>query len=144
MKRTTVTTTLTALALTIAMLGTNSVWSAGTIIVHPSNANQLSESDIVRLFLGKLTRYPDGSDAIPIDQKGDSSLHGEFVTNILNKSTQQLKAYWAQQLFTGKGKPPKSVDSSADVKKLVAENPALIGYIESGMVDDSVKVIIDF
>jgi ABC-type phosphate transport system substrate-binding protein len=144
MKRINVKTTLTALPLIIAMLTTNSVWSAGSIIVHPSNSNALSESDVVRLFLGKLTRYPDGSDAIPIEQKGSTSIHAEFATNILNKSTQQLKAYWAQQLFTGKGKPPKSVGSSTDVKKLFAENPALIGYIESEMVDDSVKAIIDF
>jgi ABC-type phosphate transport system substrate-binding protein len=144
MKYTTAKKILTAMILMVAVLGTNSVWSAGAIIVHPSNANTLSKSDVIRLFLGKLTHYPDGSDAIPVEQKGSSSIHAEFAANILNKSTQQLKAYWTQQLFTGKGKPPKTVSSSADVKKLVAENPALIGYIESEMADDSVKVIIDF
>jgi ABC-type phosphate transport system substrate-binding protein len=136
--------TFSALALTTAVLGADLAWSAGAIIVHPSNANTLSKPDVTRLFLGKLTHYPDGSDAIPVEQKGSSSIHAEFAANILNKSTQQLKAYWAQQLFTGKGKPPKTVASSADVKKLVAENPALIGYIESEMADDSVKVILDF
>jgi ABC-type phosphate transport system substrate-binding protein len=135
---------LAALTLLVAMLGANPAWSAGAVIVHPSNSNALSKSDVVRLFLGKLSRYPDGSSAIPIEQKDNSSMRAEFASNFLNKSNQQLKAYWAQQLFTGKGKPPKAVDSSADVMKLVAENPALIGYIESGMADDSVKVIIDF
>jgi ABC-type phosphate transport system substrate-binding protein len=144
MKSISVKKSLAALVLTAAMLGVNPVWSAGAIIVHPSNPNTLSKSDVVRLFLGKLSRYPDGSDAIPIEQKDSSSMYAEFVTNVLNKSTQQLKAYWAKQLFTGKGKPPKVVESSADVIKLVAENPALIGYVESGMVDASVKVMIDF
>jgi ABC-type phosphate transport system substrate-binding protein len=144
MKSISVKMSLAALTLTVTMLGSNPVWSAGAIIVHPSNSNTLSKSDVVRLFLGKLTRYPDGSDAIPIEQKDSSSMHAEFVANVLNKSTQQLKAYWAKQLFTGKGKPPKAVESSADVIKLVAENPALIGYVDSGMVDESVKVIIDF
>jgi ABC-type phosphate transport system substrate-binding protein len=144
MKYTIAKMTFTALILMIAVLGSNYAWSAGVIIIHPSNVNTLNKSDVVRIFLGKLTSYPDGSDAIPVEQKGSSTMYTEFASNVLNKSTQQLKAYWAQQLFTGKGKPPKSVDNSADVLKLVSENPALIGYIESELTDDRVKVILDF
>jgi len=114
------------------------------VIVHPSNANVLSEDDISRIFLGKKKSFPDGGEAIPIDQNEGSGVRAAFVSSVLKKNDQQIKAYWAQLLFTGKGTPPKSVGNSSDVKKLVAQNPALIGYIDSADVDGSVKVVGEF
>lgn len=110
------------------------------IIVHPSNSNALSESDIGRIFLGKKKSFPDGSEAIPLDQKEGSPIRTQFVSAALKKNDQQIKAYWAQLLFTGKGTPPKEVSDGASVKELVAQNPALIGYIDASEIDDSVKV----
>lgn len=62
----------------------------------------------------------------------------------MKKNDQQIKAYWAQLLFTGKGTPPKAVDSSVEIKKLLSDNPALIGYIDAEDVDDNVKVVFEF
>ncbi len=111
------------------------------VIVHPSNQNTLSASDISRIFLGKKRTFPDGSDAIAVDQKEGQAARSVFTTSILKKNDQQLKAYWAQLLFTGKGTPPKEVGTDLDVKSLVAKNPALIGYIRSSDADGSVKVV---
>lgn len=135
------------LALTLAgltLIASASAWSGVAVVVHPSNANALSEADITRIFLGKKKAFPDGSEAIPVDQAEGSPIRSSFVGTVLKKNDQQIKAYWAQLLFTGKGTPPKEVGSGADVKKLVAENPALIGYIDSGEVDGSVKVVHQF
>ncbi|BFM07964.1 phosphate ABC transporter substrate-binding protein [Halioxenophilus aromaticivorans] len=114
------------------------------VIVHPSNANALSATDISRLFLGKKRSFPDGNEAIPIDQSDSSPIRAAFTETVLKKNEQQIKSYWAQQLFTGKGTPPKAVGNSSEVKKLVASNPALIGYVDSAEVDDSVKVVAEF
>jgi ABC-type phosphate transport system substrate-binding protein len=73
--------------------------------------------------------------------KEGSSTRTEFVTGILKKSEQQYKAYWAKLLFTGKGNPPKELESSADVKAEVAANKNAIGIIDVADVDDSVKVV---
>ncbi len=121
-----------------------SAWSGVAVIVHPNNANALSEADVTRIFLGKKKAYPDGSEAIPVDQAEGSPIRSSFVSTVLKKNDQQIKAYWAQLLFTGKGTPPKEVGGGADVKKLIAENPALIGYIDASEVDASVKVVHQF
>ncbi len=42
------------------------------------------------------------------------------------------------------GTSPKDFCSDSDIKKLVCENPTLTGYMDSGEVDDSVKVIHQF
>jgi hypothetical protein len=135
------------LAVTLAaasVLISVSAWSGVAVVVHPSNANALTEADITRIFLGKKKAFPDGSEAIPVDQAEGSPIRSSFVGTVLKKNDQQIKAYWAQLLFTGKGTPPKEVGSGGDVKKLVAENPALIGYIDSAEVDGSVKVVHQF
>lgn len=127
-----------------AMLMSCAAWSGVAVVVHPGNANTMSEDDISRIFLGKKKAFPDGSDAIPVDQADGSANRSAFVSTVLKKNDQQIKAYWAQLLFTGKGTPPKEVGSSADVKKLIAQNPSLIGYIDTADVDASVKVVFQF
>jgi ABC-type phosphate transport system substrate-binding protein len=127
-----------------SLLLSAAAFSGVAVVVHPGNGNDLSAQDITRIFLGKKKSFPDGSEAIPIDQSEGSATRTAFVTTILKKNGQQIKAYWAQLLFTGKGTPPKDVGNSAGVKKLISENPALIGYIDSGDVDGSVKVVHEF
>lgn len=128
----------------ISLIASAVAFSAVAVIVHPSNSNDLSKSDITRIFLGKKKSFPDGADAIPVDQKEGSAARSAFVGTVLKKNDQQIKAYWAQLLFTGKGTPPKEVGTSADVKKLISENPALIGYIDAADADASVKIVHQF
>lgn len=111
------------------------------VVVNPGNGNSLTAQDITRIYQGKKKSFADGSTIVPLDQKNGSAGRAEFVKALLNKSPQQYKAYWAKLLFTGKGTPPKSVDSSAEVKSLVAKNPSTIGYIDVADVDASVKVV---
>ena len=53
-----------------------------------------------------------------------------------------MKAYWAKQMFSGNGSPPRELASSADVKRAVAADPTAIGYVEKGAVDSSVKSVL--
>lgn len=110
---------------------------AVNVIVHPSNAAALDKQSISRIFLGKAKSFPGGGQAVPIQNSAGSA---EFNKNVLNKSDSQLKAYWSKLLFTGKGQPPKTVGSDAEVIALIAANPSMIGFIAGGG-DGSVKVI---
>jgi len=60
---------------------------------------------------------------------------------VTGKSDSQLQAYWSRLVFTGKGKPPKTIGSSALIKSQVASRANAIAYIDSSEVDDSVKVV---
>ncbi|MYM62787.1 substrate-binding domain-containing protein [Pseudomaricurvus sp. HS19] len=128
----------------ISLLASAAAFSATAVVVHPTNGNTLSEPEIARIFLGKSKSFPDGSEAIPVEQTEGSATRSAFVRTILKKNDQQIKAYWAQLLFTGKGTPPKQVGGGADVKKLVGQNPALIGYIDTSEVDSTVRVVLEF
>lgn len=111
------------------------------VIVHPSNSSALTKNDVNRIFVGKMKAFPGGGKAEPVNQVEGTAATDTFNSSILNKSSSQLKAYWSKLVFTGKGNPPKALNSDADVIAYVAANPDAIGYISSGAAANGVKVI---
>jgi ABC-type phosphate transport system substrate-binding protein len=111
------------------------------VVSSRSSVTTLSANQLADIFLGKANRYPDGSQAVPIDQAEGSATRDAFYARVTGKSAAQMKAHWSKIIFTGRGQPPKEVASSIEVKKLVAGDPRAIGYIESGLVDGSVRVL---
>jgi len=43
--------------------------------------------------------------------------------------------------LTGRGQPPKVVPSVFDLKKFIAANIDAIGYLDSRMLDDSIRAL---
>lgn len=116
-----------------------------SVIVSASNGNaSIDKNTISKIFLGKSKSFPDGSQALPIDQNDGAAAREAFNSNVLGKSASQLKSYWSRLIFTGKGTPPKQSGNDSDVKALVSNNPNMIGYIDSSAVDSSVKVVHKF
>lgn len=111
------------------------------VIVHPSNGAALDKDTIQRIFLGKTRAFPGGGEAVAVSAKEGTPESDEFTQKVLAKTPKQLKAYWAKMVFTGKGTPPRQMDSPADIAKLVASNPNLIGFIPAGSAGAGVKVV---
>ena len=116
---------------------------ADVIAVVSSNSpiTTLSRNQVADIFLGKTSRLPDGTPVVPLDQVEGSSPRNEFYTAMTGKSAAQMKAYWSKIIFTGRGRPPREVDSNGEVKKSLAANPNAIGYIDKGATDASVRAI---
>ena len=119
-----------------------SAWADIAVVVSAkSPVGNLTQEQVSQIFLGKTSAFPGGQPALPIDQAEGQASRDEFYSKVTGKSAAQLKAYWSKLIFTGKGQPPKEVANTAEVKKLVANNPNTIAYIEKGAVDSSVKVV---
>jgi len=108
------------------------------VIVHPSNADAISQADVSAIFLGKKKAFPGGNSAVPIVLSDATT--DEFNTKLLGKSASQLKSYWSKLVFTGKANPPKSV-SSDEMLSLIKSNPNMIGFVDSANVSADVKVV---
>jgi ABC-type phosphate transport system substrate-binding protein len=132
--------------LTLLMAMASSVAFAEiSVIVSNSNPNSaIDQTTVSKIFLGKTKSFPDGSQALPVDQDEGRKTREIFNTSILGKSDSQLKSYWSRLIFTGKGTPPKQSGTGMEIKTLVANNPNIIGYIDSSAVDDTVKVVHKF
>ncbi len=126
-------------------LGLGSVGAAAEVVAVVSSKNPvttLSKNQVVDIFLGKANRFPDGREAVPIDQNEGSAAREEFYLKFAGKSPAQIKAFWSKIIFTGRGQPPPEVSNDVEVKKFIAKHPNAIGYIDQKLVDDSVKVIL--
>jgi ABC-type phosphate transport system substrate-binding protein len=101
----------------------------------------LDKSQLADIFLGKTNRFPNGVQAVPIDQAEGSAVRDEFYGKVVGKTASQIKAYWSKIIFTGRGQPPPSVSNDIEMKKRISENPIAIGYIDRSLVDNSVRVV---
>ncbi|GAA6135022.1 hypothetical protein NBRC116188_18120 [Oceaniserpentilla sp. 4NH20-0058] len=127
---------------TLTLMSLYAVTQAGPVVVVGSSSpiSASGESDVVKAFLGK-KKDLGGVSVVPIDQNEGTSARNDFYTNVVKKSEAQLKSYWSRLIFTGKGQAPQVVGGDAEVKNMVASNPNIIGYIDEGAVDGSVKII---
>jgi ABC-type phosphate transport system substrate-binding protein len=131
--------TLVGLALSLA----SGIASSDVVVVVSARSPimALSKIQLIDIFLGKVSRYPNGTEAMPFDQPEGSSARDEFYTRAADKSPAQIKAYWSKIIFTGRGQPPPTVSNSVEMKKRIWDNPAAIGYIDRALVDDTVRVL---
>jgi ABC-type phosphate transport system substrate-binding protein len=122
-------------------LFSNPLYSEVAVIVHASNQQSLTETDIKNLFTGKLKSFPDGNPAIILSLPEGDPNQSLFNQKVLGRSDAQVKAFWSKLMFTGKGTPPKEV-SAEEMIKLVSTNPSTIGIVDSAVVSDKVRVLI--
>ena len=112
------------------------------VVSSRSPVTSLSKGQVVDIFLGRTSRFPDGSQAVPIDQVEGSASRDEIYLTLAGKSPAQIKAHWSKIIFTGRGQPPREASSDSEVKRLVGADPNAIGYIERNLVDGTLKVLL--
>lgn len=113
------------------------------VIVSARNALTALRSDqVADIFLGKVATFPDGVESVALDQHIGTPLRDEFYQKVMAKTPALMKAYWSKMIFTGRGQPPREVRGSASIRKMVASDPTLIGYIDKAALDPSVKAVL--
>ncbi|MDO9319375.1 MAG: phosphate ABC transporter substrate-binding protein [Gammaproteobacteria bacterium] len=116
------------------------------IVVIVSSLNTVKALTRVRvedIFLGRMQQFPNGQRAVPIDQAEGSAVRGRFNKGVLGHTSVQVRIHWSRILFTGRGRPPRSVASNEDMLQAVAADVHAIGYIERRFVNDSVAVVFE-
>jgi hypothetical protein len=103
------------------------------VIVNPA-AKPISKQEVADLYLGRDAGWT------PVDQSVDSDIYAEFYKKATGRDSAQVKAIWSRIIFTGRGLLPKQLRDSEAVKKAVAANPRVVGYIEKSAVDSTVRV----
>ena len=112
------------------------------IVSARSNISMLSADQVAEIFLFQTNRFPNGNEVVPIDQDLGSPLRDEFYSKVTNRTPALVKAHWARLIFTGRGQPPAEVDGNAAMRRMIAENPGMIGYVERTALDPSVRAVL--
>jgi ABC-type phosphate transport system substrate-binding protein len=111
------------------------------VVSAKSAVTSLNAGQVADIFLGKTSRFPDGTPALPIDLGEDSPARDRFYAQFTGKSPAQVKAHWSKIIFTGRGQPPRQASTVDEAKRIIADNPNAIGYIDPSAVDGSVRVL---
>jgi len=103
------------------------------------NSNRISSKDIKNIFLGKKKKL--GNDKIIVAMLKTGELNKKFLKAYVGKSGFQLKNVWKKLLFAGKAKMPKIFKSEQEMLRYVTVTKGAIGYINSDIISDEIKVI---
>lgn len=112
------------------------------IVSAKSPITSLRADQVAAIFLGQSARFPDGVEALPLDQRIGSPVRDEFYVRVTNKTPALLKAHWSKLVFTGRGQPPGELPDNAAIRRRVADSPDAIGYIERSALDPSVRAVL--
>ncbi len=134
--------TMMTTGLVISLSCSAAVAEVVAVVAAKSPLPEMSRNQIANLFLGNTSMLVQGEAVIPIDLAVGTPLRDEFYTSYAGKSPAQIRAHWSKLIFTGRGQPPKEAASSRDLKKLIADNPRAIGYLESSLIDASVRALL--
>lgn len=111
------------------------------IVVNPSNpVSALRRSEVSRIFLKQSVRFPDGRAAEPVVLAGGRA-HARFCEEVHGKSPEAVRAFWNQQVFSGRNVPPVEKSQDRDVIAYVLSHPGGIGVVSGDAGDERVKVV---
>jgi hypothetical protein len=112
------------------------------VVVNKSNnINELSKREVIDIYMGRYVTFPDGESAKPFDLPAESQLKNDFYLKLVNQNERKINSYWARVLFSGRAKPPESVESITEVLSHLKNTQSAIAYIPESEVTSIVKVV---
>jgi ABC-type phosphate transport system substrate-binding protein len=112
------------------------------VIIHKDNPHSIDKDYVIGIYTGRTKGWPDGSPVFPLDQGDTSAARAAFYASVIGRSQGNMQALWAQNIFSGKGLPPKVATPDAEMKRIVSTNRNAIGYIRASELDSTVKVLL--
>ena len=111
------------------------------VVVSASSSLDALTLDEVRQIFNGQTRRVSGVAVKPLDLPSRNSERDGFYQQVLGKSAEQMKSYWARMIFTGRGMPPREVSSAREMLMLVGSNRDFVGYLDAARVTPDLKVV---
>ncbi len=133
------------LLISIVLLGISSALQADVlVIVNAKNPlASLERKQVVDLFMGRVTAFPNKQTAHTLDLKTGTPLRTTFYKALTGKSEAQVDAYWATLVFAGRMSPPKQYPEPEALITAVANNPHAIAYVPRQALPATVKVVME-
>ena len=136
------------LAVVLALYSFSSVAQSQEKIVVVTNLNNdvqvLDKKEIIDLFMGKYSAFPNGRQATPIDIELNDELKGQFYKSLVGLPLARVNAYWSRLKFSGRVKPPAIEQTMEDVKQRLEDDESALAYVYEAYVTDKMKVVYRF
>jgi hypothetical protein len=117
-------------------------WADYYIVVgEESPVVEVSQRDILHLYLGRARNLPGSQRAVACDLSNDSIRAG-FYRALNGMSLAQLTSYWARLTFSGRNLPPEQLESEAAMVERLQRDPAAIGWLPSPPTQAGLRTVL--
>jgi ABC-type phosphate transport system substrate-binding protein len=100
-----------------------------------SSIQQLTREEVINIFMGRYRKAPNDTTILPLDQEGDAAARRLFYRELINKSLEEVNAYWARLVFAGRTVPPMPVKGTPELLDKLVNDPNAIGYVERNVLN---------
>jgi hypothetical protein len=128
------------ISLLITQLKAHAEDDIAVVVSASSPVQQISRADISALYLGTLATNEAAHQLQPIDHE-DGSVRDSFYSHLVNRSRNQLRAYWSRMVFTGKGKPPRA-HALDTVRQTLQADPWVIAYVPHSQLTADMRLLL--
>jgi ABC-type phosphate transport system substrate-binding protein len=102
------------------------------VIVNAENPElTISTERLSSIFLKNVTKWANGTPALPVDQSVTSPARLGFSKEVFDQPVVAIQAYWQEEIAKGREGPPPVKGSDQEVAAFVAANPGAIGYVSA-------------
>lgn len=114
------------------------------VIVNPDNEiNTLTKRQVIDLYMGRKSHFPDGTRTLRFDQPNDSAVRADFYYQLTQMKLPSINAYWARLIFSGRASAPVSLSDDYEMLEVIENNKYAIGYLDKSNINDRVKVVLE-
>lgn len=128
------------LILALACMTVSTAQAQISIVIGKSSIHKAGLDDLKQMFNGTKITWANGNKVHVADQS-ESELGKRFYEKFIGKSAIQVRTQWMKLFLSGQASAPLKCNDDASVKKAVADDPNMVGYISSASLDNTVKEI---
>ncbi|MFA6062072.1 MAG: hypothetical protein WC736_05625 [Gallionella sp.] len=113
------------------------------IVNQKIGVNKMTRDEVINIFLGRSRQLASGVTALPLDLPGTSAERAQFYQHLTGKTMNEINAYWARLIFSGRASPPAQVRSHEEAVQMVMDNRSAVGYVSRSKVSPSVTIVFE-
>jgi ABC-type phosphate transport system substrate-binding protein len=100
------------------------------VVVNSANPlTTIAKDQLSRIFMKRVATWPDGKAAEPVDLPTSDGVRIAFTKTVHGKSVGAVRAFWQQQIFSGRDVPPPEKANAAEVIEFVSTHVGAVGYV---------------
>lgn len=133
---------ITGALIAVATVGRLEAGDVAIIVSRSHPQAEVTMTELARIFRLDQQRWKTGGKVDLVLQLSRSDKQAVVEERIYHMEAEELRRYWLGKVFRGElTAAPRAFSSDASVRDYVAVNPAAVGYIDSVLLDESVKAL---
>ncbi len=105
------------------------------VVVHEDNPlTTIEREHLSKLFLKRINKWPGGRPVEPMDLTPTAVSRVAFTKAVHKKSVAAIRAFWQQQIFSGRDIPPPEKGTEEQVVEYIRFHPDAVGYVSPDAV----------